>query len=52
MAKLVDIDDIFAPLIEKTLFIWIIPYAIWYFSSGFIVSLWNWITEPENINAN
>ena len=45
---MVDIDDIFAPIITGTLYIWIIPYAIWYFVSGFIKSIWNWITEPEN----
>jgi len=45
---MVDIDDFFGPLIEKTLFLWVIPYAIWYFASNFFISVWDWVTEPEN----
>lgn len=42
-----DIDDILEKGVRWTLFLWLIPYMIWYFGRVLFDAAWTWVTEPE-----
>ena len=42
-----DVEDTVTGILEKTVFIWVIPYAVWYMCAHMWQSVWDWVTEPE-----
>ncbi len=39
-------DDILEPILRRTLFLWLLPYAIGYLVVVYTQQLWDWVTEP------
>lgn len=43
-----DIDDILEPILRWTVWLWLFPYILFYFSRRMAHVIWHWVTEPDN----
>ncbi len=44
---MVDIDDILEPILQKTIYLWVLPYACVFMAGFYGKKIWDWVTEPS-----